>query len=983
MTSREFSAIRSANAVFSEASNDSVFANSETEGSGLFVSPDPGSADVTGYVLTASTAEGKAKWSKTVIDAALGDLTDVDTAGAVANDVLMFDGTEWKAGEADTGGIASLNGLTSVSQSMVTGSAGTDFSIVSAGSTHTFNIPDAGPAARGLLTSSEFAFFDDKLDGTLPSANIFVGNGFDVASAVPVTGDVTLANDGTVALVSSGVTPGSYGSVTNIPQLTIDSKGLVTAATNIVIPATSFAVTSVASPDAALSGSPFIPGGNVVLNIPDASATQRGALTSSDWTMFDNKLSNTLPAGQVFVGSASNEATAQTISGDATIDPTGTLSLSATGVVPGTYGAGGTRVAQLLISTEGRIDTATNIDIPPISLSVTADDAPDIAVSGSPASPGDALILNVPDATATQRGALTSSDWSAFNSKVPGTLGDSQIFVGDASSMPVAVTMSGDMTVSNTGVTALSNTGVAAGNYTNATITVDARGRVTSASSNSGPAGPEGSVQYNNGGVLAGSSRLIFDDIGGILKVDGKISSIPANDLVVTTENSATTAGSLIVSAGSGPTPGDVILRPGTGSGGGSGGDLKLITTETTFIFPPTATAADVGKTFTVDSVGASGVVLAFKDLAINAPDKAVLFNNAGEIAGTGAITLDGDTLVCPNITTPPGSALKISTPTAATGTPSMPIEIKAGDSNSTGSSAGGNVLLEAGDASVAGTGGMAFVYAGDSTVGQGGDLIARGGSSAGGAGGVMTLFGASGTTTGSVHIQGGDAAAGLIAGGIKIVSGFSGTGKCGDISLEASSNATPGSEGDLYIQVKSIKCKWPTNTVAPPVGSLLYAESVSGPNVDLGFITPAVRDYYYGFVGAPLTVTTPGVIDLFIEGPSSGITQTLEDIVLITNKVYLFTMTIVADSITPNIGRIQLEILDKNGGSPVPTVLDVFMTTFITPAISANSVLNAVVETVTRTGNDLIMNVSVKAFLNGAMSADLSAESSFIITEV
>ena len=93
--------------------------------------------------------------------------------------------------------------------------------------------------------------------------------------------------------------------------------------------------------------------------------------------------------------------------------------------------------------------------------------------------------------------------------------------------------------------------------------------------------------------------------------------------------------------------------------------------------------------------------------------------------------------------------------------------------------------------------------------------------------------------------------------------------------------------------------------------------------------------------------------------------------------------MTIVADSITPNIGRIQLEILDKNGGSPVPTVLDVFMTTFITPAISANSVLNAVVETVTRTGNDLIMNVSVKAFLNGAMSADLSAESSFIITEV
>lgn len=54
---------------------------------------------------------------------------------------------------ATTGVISSLNGLTPSTQSFAVGTAGTDFAISSSGSTHTFNIPDAGASARGLVTT--------------------------------------------------------------------------------------------------------------------------------------------------------------------------------------------------------------------------------------------------------------------------------------------------------------------------------------------------------------------------------------------------------------------------------------------------------------------------------------------------------------------------------------------------------------------------------------------------------------------------------------------------------------------------------------------------------------------------------------------------------------------------------------------------------------------------------------------------------------
>ena len=71
-----------------------------------------------------------------------------------------------------TTGLTALNGLTAQVQNFATGTSGTDFSISSASTTHTFNLPSASATARGLVTTGTQTFAGTKTFTSTIVANV-------------------------------------------------------------------------------------------------------------------------------------------------------------------------------------------------------------------------------------------------------------------------------------------------------------------------------------------------------------------------------------------------------------------------------------------------------------------------------------------------------------------------------------------------------------------------------------------------------------------------------------------------------------------------------------------------------------------------------------------------------------------------------------------------------------------------------------------
>jgi hypothetical protein len=123
-----------------------------------------------------------------IVNLALDNISDVSATSPTGGQLLRFNGTSsvWENWTPTyiSAAITSLNGLTGAVQTMVTGTAGTDFTIDASGTVHTFNIPTASATKRGLLSSADWSTFSGKQDafGNQSANTVYAG---------PTTGSAT------------------------------------------------------------------------------------------------------------------------------------------------------------------------------------------------------------------------------------------------------------------------------------------------------------------------------------------------------------------------------------------------------------------------------------------------------------------------------------------------------------------------------------------------------------------------------------------------------------------------------------------------------------------------------------------------------------------------------------------------------------------------------------------------------------------------
>lgn len=300
-------------------------------------------------------------------------------------------------------------------------------------------------------------------NGTVTSVAVSAGTGLSGGGTITTSGTISLGLDlgeltigGT--LVGTDYLIAENGGVDN--RQLISSIPLSIFSNNLGWTSNAGTVTSVAT-SAPLTGGTIT--GSGTIGISQSSATTDGYLSSTDWTTFNNKTSNTGTVTSVGISAGTG------MSGGGTITTSGTVTLTnadrgssqnifkniavsgQTSIVADnnndtlTFAAG----SNITLTTDATTDTLTiTANINPGDITGVTATAP---LTGGGTS-GD-VTIGIPVASSTANGYLSSTDWTTFNNKTSNTGTVTSVAATNGTGISISgspITSSGTLTITNT-----------------------------------------------------------------------------------------------------------------------------------------------------------------------------------------------------------------------------------------------------------------------------------------------------------------------------------------------------------------------------------------------------------------------------------------------------------------------------------------------------------------------------------------------------
>ena len=277
---------------------------------------------------------------------------------------------------------------------------------------------------------------------------------------------VDIANDDVLPIVASGATTTNKVTVSTLQDWMQDNLDVGVTSVGITIGST--------GTDVNVTGSPVTSSGNITINIPTASATNRGLLSSADWSTFNSKqqaitltTTGTSGAATLVSGTLNIPNYSTDLSGYVTLGTTQTITAQKTFTTSGSsdtmiisHGSGsgfaldvlkaGSGEAIRVTKTSGSGNAMTisggNFEAPTIvktggtsSQFLKADGSVDsnayttntgtvtsvglssatsgVTIGSTPITTSGTITLAIATASGSQNGLLSSTDWTTFNNK--------------------------------------------------------------------------------------------------------------------------------------------------------------------------------------------------------------------------------------------------------------------------------------------------------------------------------------------------------------------------------------------------------------------------------------------------------------------------------------------------------------------------------------------------------------------------------------